>query len=478
MPPSALPPLDKVDPVTAWQAWEPTDQDPWDLKWAGHLYRRAGFGASLADLRDAVKQGLPATLDRLFSTDTAAEERYQFLTTYGKRVADQNNPSQLRGWWLYCMLNTLQPAREKLSLFWHNHFATSIAKVQRTTMMYAQNRALRLHALGKFQPMLLGMSKDPAMLVWLDSNSNIKGKPNENYAREVMELFSLGVATPASRHYTETDIREAARAFTGWHTNGDDFDFNKNFHDYGEKTVLGQAGNWDGDDVIRICLEQPVCARFLVRKLYAFLVSEAEPPPPALVEPLAAQLRKSDYDLGQLVRTMVSSRHFFSGHAYRQRIKNPTEYVLGAVKAVGQGFVSPQSLVSKMEAMGQVLFAPPNVKGWEGGPSWLNTATVLARHNFAQTLSSGTGQLNLADPDARVAVAVDPSAILRREKITEPKEVVAYLADLLLQGDVAEASRARLVAFVAEGSPKDQALDQRVRAVIHTMMTMPEYQLA
>src|SRR5262249_43363124 len=154
-------------------------------------------------------------------------------------------------------------------LFWHNHFVSSIAKVQRTTMMFNQNRLLREHALGKFQPFLLGVSKDPAMLIYLDSNSNIKGKPNENYAREIMELFSLGVG-----NYTEKDIREAAKAFTGWHTDGENFDFNKNFHDYGEKTVLSQRGTWDGDDVVRILLEQPACAQFLVRKLYTYYISE------------------------------------------------------------------------------------------------------------------------------------------------------------------------------------------------------------
>src|SRR5262249_55970070 len=314
---------------------------------------------------------------------------YQFLTTYGKRVADQNNATQLRGWWLYCMLNTLQPAREKMTLFWHNHFCSSIAKVQRTTMMFSQNRLLRENALGKFQPFLLGVSKDPAMLIYLDSNSNIKGKPNENYAREIMELFSLGVG-----NYTEHDIREAARAFTGWHTDGENFDFNKNFHDFGEKTVLGQRGDWDGGDVVRILLEQEACAQSPCRTLSRYYVSETDEPPAAFLEPLAAALRKSDYDVGALVKTILRSRHFFSDYAYRQRIKSPVEYVLTSVKAVGQGFVSPQSLVSKCDAMGQQLYAPPNVKGWPGGQNWLNPATLLARPNSAQALSARTGQID------------------------------------------------------------------------------------
>jgi len=475
----ALPPLEQVDPAKAWQPWEPDTKNAWTAKWAGHLLRRAGFGASLPELRQAVKDGLDATLDKLFRSDDTAKERTEFLESNGKRVASANNAYQLRGWWVYTMLNTLQPAHEKLTLFWHNHFATSIAKIQRTTTMFAQNVLLRKYALEKFQPFLLDMSKDVAMIIWLDNNSNVKGKPNENYAREIMELFSLGVATPESRHYTEKDIREAARAFTGWHTDGEKFDFNKNFHDYGEKTVLGKTADLNGEDIVTLCLEQPACAKFLVRKLYKYLIAEIDAPPQTLLDPLCEMYRKSDYDTAKLVRTMVKSRHFFSDYAYRQRVKSPCEFVLAAVKAVGQSFVQPQSVVTKMEAMGQSLFAPPNVKGWEGGPTWLNTATVLARHNFAQTLCSGKGELNLNDPEARIGIAIDPAAILRREKITEPKDMVALLADLLLDGEMEQAHRDRLINYIAEDKPtSEDALASRVREAIHGIMTMPEYQLS
>jgi hypothetical protein len=465
-----------LNPVEAWRPWEPDAHNPWNLKWAAHLYRRAAFGAKPAELHAAVSDGLPATLNRLFATDDHAQEaegRFVFLTGNGGRAAGQNDAYQLRGWWIYTMLNSMQPVREKLGLFWHNHFATSIAKVQSTKLMYLQNKLLRENALGKFGPFLQAMSKDPAMLKWLDSNSNVKAHPNENYAREVMELFSLGVG-----NYTEHDIREGARAFTGWHTNGDDYEFNQNFHDFGAKTVLGQTGNWNGDDVVRILLEQPAASRFLVRKLYKYLISEAHEPPASLLEPLAASFRKSDYDVSQLVRTMVSSRLFFSDHAYRKRLKSPVEFVLGAVRSVGQGLVEPRSLVKKLELMGQDLFAPPNVKGWVGGQAWLNTATVLARHNFAQQLASGTGQLNLSDPSAPIGVAVDPAALVRVQNISEPARVVSFLAEILLDGHVAEPARERLTAFVARGKPTGPAFDQRVRETVHSIMTMPEYQLA
>ena len=221
---TALPPaaqLDQLDPVEAWQPWEPSAKEPWNLKWAGHLYRRAAFGGSPTELNEAVTRGLPGTIDLLLKGMPDADAIEKMLVAVGARTADRANAFELRAWWLYCMLNSGQPLQEKMTLFWHNHFATSIAKVQRTPLMFDQNQLMRKYALAKFGPFLLDMSKDPAMLVWLDSNSNFKAKPNENYAREVMELFSLGVG-----NYTEKDIREAARAFTGWHTDGDDFEFN------------------------------------------------------------------------------------------------------------------------------------------------------------------------------------------------------------------------------------------------------------
>ncbi|MGH7171990.1 MAG: DUF1800 family protein, partial [Gemmataceae bacterium] len=209
-------PLDKLDPAAAWQPWRPSRADPWGRKWAAHLYRRAGFGSSRADLLEAERLGFEGTLDLLLRGRPRAEELRHTLTDVGRIVAARDTDGeQLRGWWLYAMLHSGYPLREKLTLFWHNHFATSIAKVRNAPLMFRQNCLLRTYALGKFAPFLQAMSKDGAMLVWLDSNSNVKGNPNENYARELMELFSLGVG-----NYTEKDIRAAARAFTGWHTDG------------------------------------------------------------------------------------------------------------------------------------------------------------------------------------------------------------------------------------------------------------------
>ena len=453
---TTLQPLNEIDPAEAWARWEPGSRQPWNLKWAGHLYRRAAFGASKAELEQSVHKGLPETLDRLLQGATKAAEHDRSFLSAGEQMARQGDSAALRGWWVYCMLHTQHPLREKMTLFWHNHFATSIAKVQQPVLMYKQNGLLRQHALGKFRPLLLEMSRDPAMLVWLDSNENVKGKPNENYARELMELFGLGVG-----NYTEKDIREAARAFTGWHTNADGYEFNSAFHDGGPKTVLGQQGNWNGDDIVRILLEQPAAARFITRKLYRFLISEAVEPPARLLEPVAEALRHSDFDIALVVRLMLSSRHFFSAYAYRQRIKSPVEFVVGALRSLAQKPVPPNALLEPLEQMGQSLFTPPNVKGWEGGRSWLNTSTVLARHNFAENVVTTYFAVeNRAEQDAGAA------------------RVVGEIIDLLLQGDVNESLRKKLEAHLAEGKPKGTALGERIREICHAIVTTPEYQLA
>lgn len=495
MAPTASSPLDVIDPVDAWQPWTPTAGDPWTLKWAGHLYRRAAFGAGPAELNDAVARGLPAALDQLFQGTAQADDIEQTLVAVGARTAERSNAFELRAWWLYAMINGGRPIHEKMVLFWHNHFATSIAKVQKTTWMFEQNRLIRKHALAKFGPFLHEMSKDVAMIVWLDNNSNLKAHPNENYAREVMELFSLGVG-----HYTEKDIREAARAFTGWHTNGDEYDFNARFHDDGQKTVLGKTGDWNGDDVLDILLKRDDCGNFLVRKLYRYFISELHDPPAKLIAPLAESFRKTDYDIADLVRRMISSRLFFSEHAYRQKIKSPVEFVIGAVRTVYDGQPPPQPLVGRLDVMGQLLFAPPNVKGWPGGQSWLNTSTVLARVNFAQALVMGNlwsdvSRIDVGAPQfepppipGQPAVKMpeeppppeneDVARLLRDAKAVKPEEVVRVLLDAFLPGGVGDSAHAKLTAFVADGKPTGAKLDRRARETAHAILSMPEYQLA
>ncbi len=503
---------EKIDPTTAWQPWRPSAADPWDRKWAAHLYRRAAFGYSRDELVEAERLGPDGTLDLLLNGRPQAGELLETLTDIGRVAALRDEAGdQLRGWWLYCMLQGGHPLREKLTLFWHNHFATSLVKVQSPDLMFRQNCLLREHALGRFGPMLQAISRDGAMLVWLDSSSNVKGKPNENYGRELMELFSLGVG-----NYTEKDVREAARAFTGWRTDGRVFIFEASRHDNGSKVVLGKTGNWDGGDVVRIVLEQPAAAKFLVRKLYQHFVNETGVAPDTLLEPLVQQFRKSDYDIAAVVRMMLGSRHFYSAHAFRQRIKGPVEFVLGAVRAIYQKYPDddpryrslPQHLlVSWLNGLGQALFAPPNVKGWPGGKAWLNTATLLERANFAEAVAMGTLWMNRSVEAAATAPAVpfdvkrlfgkiaaasgpsetpeepspaaafDPAAIVCQDTHSRPEELVDTLFELHMPGGVRPESRAKLVSFIGDGSPAGPARARRVREVVHAILSMAEYQL-
>lgn len=462
-----------LDPATAWQ---PPDPQPWDLKWAAHLYRRAGFGVpaertfpgseAWERLELAVEQGPQNCIDQLLAGADAPAGFYAMLDDMGTRFASINKLEMLQGWWFYRMVNTPHPLQERLTLFWHNHFATSAAKVTSLPLMLRQNQLLRKHALGSFRHMLLEMGRDPAMLLWLDSNSNVKGHPNENYAREVMELFSLGVG-----NYTEKDIQEAARAFTGWKTENGEFAFDESQHDDGPKTILGETGNFDGDDVVRIVLQQDVAARFLVRKLYREFISEAAEPSDELLEPLAAQLRESDYDIAACVGTMLRSRAFFSEHAYRQRIKSPVEYLMGLL-AVFDAQISLNSLAQASESLGQSLFHPPNVKGWDGGQSWLNTATLMERHNLAWRLVGGQ--------DTIFQKSVNLLPALKKHGHKTPEDQVRFLLKIILQEDVPLAAQHKLMEFVrSKNGGRPGTLDNDVwRELTHTMLLMPEYQLA
>jgi hypothetical protein len=501
--------LTQLDPAQAWQPWRPSAADPWGRKWAAHLYRRAGFGPNREELLEAEHLGHEGTLELLLRGRSASEELQETLNDVGRIAAGRDDgDSEIRGWWLYCMLQAGHPLREKMALFWHNHFATSIAKVQNPVMMFRQNCLIRAHSLGHFRPFVHAIAKDPAMLFWLDSNSNVRGRPNENFARELMELFTMGVG-----NYTEKDVREAARAFTGWHTNGETFTFKPELHDGGPKTILGRTGNWNGDDVIRLILDRPATARFLVRKLYHFLVSENAEPPDSFLEPLADGFRKSGYDISALLRAMLSSKHFFSDYAFRQRIKSPVEYVLSAVRTVYRRYseadaeykpLPQQVLVPWLWAMGQVLFAPPNVKGWPGGRSWLNTSTLLARDNFSAALAMGTlwtepstGQgtgvlfstsggnrsggigTNRNGPPRK---AFDSARLLEEERVSGQgggyDRIVGLLLDLYLPGGVRAEERSALINFLADGKPSGSELAQRVRETVHAILTMAEYQLA
>lgn len=458
-----------IDPRTAWEPYRPTAELPWNLERVGHLYRRASFGATWNELQSGLADGPEKSIDRLLNGGPGQAEFDRETDILATGIAKGNNGPQTRAWWLYRMLYSPHPLREKLTLFWHNHFATSNAKVNNAGYMLGQYRLMFRHALGNFRPMLQEMSQDPAMLIWLDTNLSKKGMPNENYARELMELFSLGIG-----NYTEKDIREAARAFTGWELREGKAFFNPREYDATEKTVFGRKGKYTGADIVNLCLEQKSAPFFLVGKLYRFLVSEMVPATPELLAPLAESFRK-DYDFGSLVRRILRSNLFFSPQVYRSRVKSPVDFALGIVRGL-EGKIGTTGLATALEDLGQNVFFPPSVKGWDGGETWINGQTLLARQNLALALTS--------TEDARFGRRTDPAALVHKYAKKDEEQPEFFLR-LFLQNDVPEDARERLVEYHRTSSrhavpvywTKEDAANHRVRSLCRLVLTLPEFQL-
>jgi len=275
------------------------------------------------------------------------------------------------------MLDTPSPLTERMTLFWHNHFVSSQQKVKLAELMYRQNVTLRANALGNFGSLLHAMARDPAMVVYLDSARNRKGTPNENFAREVMELFTLGEG-----NYGEQDIKETARAFTGWSLDRatGEFRFRPFIHDYGVKTVLGRSGDLDGDQVLDILLAQPQTAEFITRKLWREFVSPD--PDPAEVARIAKRFRESRYDIKVALQGLLTSDAFYAHENRGALIKSPIDLVVGTLRQFDLKPAEPIPFAFAAATMGQNLFSPPNVRGWPGQEEWINSTTLLARKTF------------------------------------------------------------------------------------------------
>jgi uncharacterized protein (DUF1800 family) len=464
---------------TAWAPYRPTAADPWDLRKVAHLHRRAGFGATWAELQRDLKDGPEASVDRLLApprptadeTELLAGVRQGVLAAHGNRPVPRD--ARLQVWWLYQILNSPDPLREKLTLFWHGHFATSIRKVQHVAWMLRQNETFRRQALSGFAEMLAAVVADPAMLVWLDGGKSHKERPNENFAREFLELFTLGVG-----HYTEADVKEAARAFTGWRLLPEseyppgtvvylyqEAPFDPARFDAGAKTFLGRTGEWQAADVVRVTLEQPAAAEWLCRKLYRYFVSERGEPPADLVQPLAHELRSHDYSVAHVIGVILRSRHLYDPAVFRQRLKGPVEFSAGLVRSleVPRPDMNLFALAGACERQGQELFAPPTVKGWDGGRSWLNTTTAIERGNWANDLIWGA-------PD-RGLPPYDPLPWGRRQDIPT-KEIPDALAKLLLQEEPVPKVRDLVARAAADGTPDG------LRKTLQLLVHCPEYQLA
>ena len=442
-----------ADPAWAWAAYEPDAHRPWDLRLAGHLFRRAAFGADWSQLQAALADGPERSVQKL----VAPEADMAAFNSEQDAFEASASADSLRAWWLRRMIVTPHPLLEKMTLFWHDHFATSNAKVKSLVLMRQHVQLLRSHALGRFEPLLQDVSRDPAMLVWLNANTNRKSLPNDKLARNLLERFSMGLG-----NYSEEDVREAARAFTGWAVLRNQLRYFDREHDSGAKKVLGQEGNFDGEDVVRIILEHAATPRLIVGKLYRWLISETDPPSDDLIDPLAASFAQH-YDVARLVKTMLESNLFFSPVAYRRRIKSPVEYALGIVKGL-EAVVPTSRLGADLADLGQNLYNPPTVKGWEGGRRWINTATVIGRNRLAA---------NLIGETKAYGKKLDPAAVAKKYGHAGPEDAGRFIIDLFLQGDI-EPNVAE--ALLKTGGDGDAS--QRVRDIAHAVAVSPEFQLA
>lgn len=368
---------------------------------ARHLLARTGFGPTDAEVRkyaeftreEAVAQLLsdarasPIVPPPDWATETGALRRPRGDTASAEelqafRQEQIRQTLELRAWWLSEMQETPSPLTERMTLFWHNHFVSSQQKVRFARLMYAQNATFREHALGDFRTLLHAAAKEPAMLIYLDSAQNRKGQPNENFAREVMELFTLGEGS-----YSERDVQEAARAFTGWSLDRETgrYRFRPGLHDAGTKTVLTQSGRLDGDAVLDVLLARSETAEFLTRKLWREFVS---PEPDAQeVKRIAQQFRNANYDIKMALRSLFLSDAFWSANHRGVLVKSPAELVVGTLRQLEIERLPKQPFALASAGMGQNLFSPPNVKGWPGGESWINTHTLLARKQFLDRMA-------------------------------------------------------------------------------------------
>ncbi len=442
-----------------------------------HLLRRAGFGARPDEWTSCAALGVAGTTDLLLHPERVPDHLDAVLVDIGGDYVDFTNLDSVRQWWLYRMLHTSRPLEEKMTLFWHGHFATATYKVDNPRWMWQQNQLFRAHALGNFRTLLQGVSRDPAMLIWLDGVENRKGKPNENYGRELLELFTLGIGGG----YTETDVKEAARAFTGGRFDRDTgaFVFDAAQHDDGPKTFLGQTGPFTGDDIIDIVARHPSTARFLCTKLFRFFVHDD--PSPAELAPLTRAYFASGYDIRAVMGTLLQSPAFYSDTARYAKMKSPTEYVVTLLRtldvpmtaASGNGPVS-----QTVRAMGQDLFNPPNVKGWPEGKAWVNTLTLMARFNFASRLASDLDQRGLLSD--RLHACLRAQGLGGPGQLATPDQIALALWAAFMPGRApSEKTRATLAAFVQDDAhPGTAHFESRAAGLLSLVVSAPEYQLA
>jgi uncharacterized protein (DUF1800 family) len=491
---------------------KPLSEQKWDYAMAAHLLNRAGFGGTPSEIEKLADLGHDEAVSSLLDYEKipdptlnpdwakpdpvrmakirdvnqhgTPEERKQLQQMQGQLYREQM--MELRGWWLQRMARGPRPFQEKMVLFWHGHFATSVEKVRDPYYMWRQNELFRRLATGNWLQLLTEAGKDPAMLVWLDQAQSQKAHPNENFAREVMELFALGEG-----HYTEHDISEGARALTGWSLDRLDqkYIYRPFLHDNGEKTFLGRTGNLDGDDVIAQIVAQPQAARFMTAKLWNYFSGQY--PSDELNTALAAVFRENGNNFKPFLRVMFRSEKFYAADIVRNEVKSPVQWLIGSARMLECDL--PPTLVSwgMTRQLGQDLFAPPNVKGWDGGVTWITTNTLLTRYNDAQALVEGTlPPLGAADfarkqggNSGKKAArqlqqihlgGVDLEKILTPEERADKDTLVAAIQHRLLQSTLKGDQEQALREFL---DSKEKLEDADIRTAIRLVMSTPEYQV-
>jgi hypothetical protein len=449
-----------------WAPYAPGQEAPWDLRRVVHLHRGAGFAATWDELQRDLKDGPGPSADRLLTGKSRSQGVPDEFAGHAARLARlavaAGDVGRLKAWWVYRMLLGPDPLAERMTLFWHNHFATGAEKVK--VAVYRQNEIFRAFGRGPFGELLRRVVKDPALLIWLDGPVNRKGSPNENLARELMELFTLGIG-----HYSERDVKQAARTLTGWGVAKDTFREDPEQHDGGEKTVLGHTGRWTGDDLVKMLLDHPATANRLAARLCAHFMGEGAVDA-AAVRALADGLRGRNLDVGWAVGTVLRSRAFFAEANLGTRILGPVEYVVGAARALELFDPPPSTLILAEFAahLGQNLFYPPNVGGWPGGRDWISARGAIGRSNFAVALLEGL-------PVGRPA-AFDPLDLARRHgRAADLDDAVNFYAELALGSPPVPAWRERVLGALGPKAPLEP---KALRRAVRLILASPDAQLA
>lgn len=462
---------------------------PAPQKHVQHLYLRAGFGETPMVIKQKMAYDINKLVDDLFND----AKQYRNLTyledpTRGKEVSNLRvlllflkSPEQMRSLnnaWMDMMASTKAVLREKMTLFWHDHFATS---TQFAWLMQVQNNTLRKHALGKFDKMLHAIAKDPAMIIYLNNQQNKKDAPNENFAREVMELFTLGEGNV----YTEKDIKEAARAFTGWTVNKKgDFEFVAKEHDDGEKTFLGRTGNFNGEEIINILLEEKGTARYVTRKIYKEFVNEEVDE--ARVDALSAVFFDSGYDISKLMRALFTAEWFYSEENMGSLVASPVDLITRFRRMIKMEFKEDKAQLNLQKVLGQTLFFPPNVAGWPGGRNWVDSSTLLLRMQIPTRIIKGGGfdikpKPEFEDaPEDEIAlrtskkanVQSDWSALVNHFKKFPKEELIPQVLEAFIQSPKNHIDQSLIETYVDNSSD-----EKRVLSTIGIVMSLPEFQL-